>query len=202
MKDRYCLTCFNKIKEDSILTLLLNSLICDECLEKRKLKLEKEKIKDMTVFYLSYHDGVMSQWLYQYKNSLDYELRKAFLTPFEDIIKLILKPYTIIPLPSSNEKIQVRGFDHLKEILKACKIPYLDLLGKTDGLDQKELSLQEREKIKERIYLKQKVDLSRKRIILFDDVLTSGSTMTACKEIIKELKPKSIKGFVLMRQHY
>ena len=57
-------------------------------------------------------------------------------------------------------------------------------------------------KVKDRIIIKKRIDLSKKDIILFDDVLTTGSTMVGCFEKLQELKPRSIRGFALMRQHY
>ena len=87
-------------------------------------------------------------------------------------------------------------------ILESADIRYLDILGKTAGPVQKDLTLEDRKKVKDRIIIKKRIDLSKKDIILFDDVLTTGSTMVSCFEKLQELKPRSIRGFALMRQHY
>lgn len=201
-RDRYCIACFNKIKLNSIPTLFLGSLLCDECLSLRKIFVKKEKLGDMDVFYLSYHDGVMSQWLYQYKTVLDYELRKVFLTPYEDILRLISIFCPLVLAPSTKEGIDIRGFNHLEEILKFSNIRYMDILGKKEGPDQKDLTMDERKNVKDRIYIKENKDIKGKHIILFDDVMTTGSTLLACRDKLKDLRPKSVTGLVLMRQRF
>lgn len=86
-------------------------------------------------------------------------------------------------------------------ILESADIRYLDILGKTAGPVQKDLTLEDRKKVKDRIIIKKEL-ICQKDIILFDDVLTTGSTMVGCFEKLQELKPRSIRGFALMRQHY
>lgn len=202
MENKYCKVCFNPIEPSSPLTVFLSPVICDSCLAKRKFHLNKEKIGELNIFSIYYHDDVLMQWLYQYKTICDYELRSVFLTPFELLFKFLTLNKVVIPLPSTDESIQKRGFNHLIGILESADIRYLDILGKTAGPVQKDLTLEDRKKVKDRIIIKKRIDLSKKDIILFDDVLTTGSTMVGCFEKLQELKPRSIRGFALMRQHY
>lgn len=202
MENKYCKVCFNPIEPSSPLTVFLSPVICDSCLAKRKFHFNKEKIGKLNIFSIYYHDDVLMQWLYQYKTICDYELRSVFLTPFELLFKFLTLNKVVIPLPSTDESIQKRGFNHLIGILESADIRYSDILGKTAGPVQKDLTLEDRKKVKDRIIIKKRIDLSKKDIILFDDVLTTGSTMVGCFEKLQELKPRSIRGFALMRQHY
>lgn len=199
-RDRTCVACFNKIRAESIHTLLLKSTLCDDCLGERRLFIRKERLKDMDVYYLSYHDGMMFKWLYQYKTMNDYELRSCFLTPYEDVLRLLSLFFCIVPLPSTKTSIERRGFNHLGAILEYGGVRYRKVFGKSDGPDQKDLSMDERKNVGDRIHVEDGDGIKGKRVILFDDVMTTGSSLLACKEKMIDLKPKSITGLVLMRQ--
>lgn len=105
-------------------------------------------------------------------------------------------------MPSTIEKIEERGFNHLEEILSDAKVGFHSIISKTSGPDQKDLTAEERKKVGERLFLNKKVDLTGKRVILFDDVLTTGSTLKASYALVKKLNPKSVTGLVLMNHEF
>lgn len=202
MKENHCLACFEKIKKSSFFSLFLEEcVLCDDCLSERRLVFEKEEIQGLKILSLYRHDYPTSQWLYQYKTLKDYELRKVFLTPFESLLRIVTFTHRIIPLPSTEKKIKERGFDHLAEILKEARIPFLNAFVKTDGPDQKDLDCEERKKVGNRIKLAKKENIKGKRIILFDDVVTTCSSLLAARDLIMKEEPKSVKALVLMRHH-
>lgn len=144
------------------------------------------------------HVAPQSRWLFQYKGLKDPALAGAFLSPFQGLLRLLLSPFVVIPLPSSEEREKERGFQTLPTILKDAKIPYLEAFQKRPGPDQKDLSMEERERVGERILLKRGLSLAGRRVVLFDDVMTTGASMRACARILKEAKPRSLSGLVLM----
>lgn len=202
MKEKHCLACFEKIRKNSFFSLFMEEkILCDNCLSERRFVFEREEIEGLKILSLFKHEEPTSQWLYQYKTLKDYEMRKAFLTPFENLFRMFSFFYKIIPLPSTEERIRERGFNHLIEILKVAKIPYLDILRKTDGPDQKDLNFEERKKVGKRIKILDKKNIEGKRILLFDDVTTTGSSLLAARDLIQKENPKSIQAIVLMRHH-
>ena len=64
---------------------------------------------------------------------------------------------------------------------------------------QSDLSYQNRLKSIKNFSIKNDVDLTNKKILLVDDIYTSGTTIEACYNLIKKLKPKNIKVLVLAK---
>ncbi|MCX8028813.1 MAG: phosphoribosyltransferase family protein [Brevinematales bacterium] len=111
----------------------------------------------------------------------------------------------IIPVPTSIKSVVERGFDFVKMIFlpiaKANGKRYISLLGrKLFQKEQKKLSKDERASlVKKRFYLRNLVDLSGKNVLIVDDVFTTGSTINASAELIRELNPKSVFSLTLVR---
>ena len=84
-------------------------------------------------------------------------------------------------------------------MLKASKINYLDVLYKISDTNQKELNATDR--IKNNIIgIKvSKEIIENKKIVLFDDVYTTGSTFNHSLDKINEYHPKKVKGLIIMR---
>lgn len=118
---------------------------------------------------------------------------------FEDKIDLI------VPVPTSLKSLLKRGFDLVKLVFKPIARsngkPFLNILGrKPFHREQKKLSKEEREKlVKEQFYIKKRIDLSNKNILLVDDVFTTGSTINACANLLMSLNPKSVYSLTLVR---
>lgn len=83
-----------------------------------------------------------------------------------------------------------RGFDHMELVARAFArksgIPLLDVLAKRGHADQRELSRAERMEQSQRVYVVVAPDLVRgKRLLLLDDVITTGATVSAAACALK-----------------
>ncbi len=104
----------------------------------------------------------------------------------------------IIAVPMSKDKLRKRGYNQAyviaKEISERTDIELLsNILFKKPSQTQHLLSAEERMKNAEAFYCKD-VDLSGKKIIICDDVLTTGSTMNKCAQLLKSLNADEIYG--------
>ena len=100
--------------------------------------------------------------------------------------------FVLIPIPLEKRKLKRRGFNQAeeigKELSKFLKIPLLNnVLMKTKKTPpQVELSDVERRENIKGVFLAQNNDLIKdKKILLVDDVYTTGSTMEECARILK-----------------
>lgn len=124
---------------------------------------------------------------------------------YEDITEFVLKNkidvITYVPLHKRVER--ERGFNHLKEILINIfpKIVVKELLLKVkDTKLQMELSKEEREQnLKDAFLLKKFSEVNGKNILIFDDIMTTGSTLLECYKEIKKGKPNKVFGYVIGR---
>ena len=105
----------------------------------------------------------------------------------------------MIPVPSYIEDDQKRGFNHVIESFKNLDIKMYDLLEKTAHHKQAEKNAKKRKEITKFMTLKKIIDLRKEKILLVDDIYTTGSTMKTAINIIEKLHPKSIKVLVLAK---
>jgi len=112
----------------------------------------------------------------------------------------------LIPVPLEKRKLKWRGFNQSeeigKEISKFLKIPQINdvLIRKKETLPQVELNEKEREKnILDAFVCENKEKIQGKKILLVDDVYTTGSTMKEAAKTLKEAGAKEIIGIVIAR---
>jgi len=114
--------------------------------------------------------------------------------------------YILVPIPLHKKKLKKRGFNQAGEIAKEfsenLKIPvFNDALIKTKQTSaQVELKKEEREENIKGVFLCQKPELVMgKKILLIDDIFTTGSTMEQCARLLKETGAKKVWGVVVAR---
>ncbi len=123
----------------------------------------------------------------------------------EDFLKYLnekdIELVTYVPLHKKVYK--KRGFNHLKAILENL-IPE-GMLKETvvkikDTPFQTELKAEERAlNLKDAFQLEDRRSIENKNVLLFDDILTTGSTVRSVYDQIKKGKPKGIFGYIIAR---
>ncbi|MGN0689285.1 MAG: ComF family protein [Oscillospiraceae bacterium] len=98
----------------------------------------------------------------------------------------------IVPVPMSKSKKRIRGYNQSFEIAEfiaqKLNIPVVDaLIKKENTIVQHALSKKEREENVKGMFLPSDIYLSENKIILCDDVITTGSTMNECARILKSM---------------
>lgn len=117
------------------------------------------------------------------------ERMKAEKTPLPDFI---------VPVPMGRKKRIARGHNQAelfgKSLSRALGIPMRrDLVFKYDTKDEQHFHTEKerRERVKDLFYGGNE-NLSGKRILLCDDVMTTGSTLNRCAEILKDAGAESV----------
>ncbi len=108
-------------------------------------------------------------------------------------------------VPVSRRKKWKRGYNHSEEISKllsgVLKKPYRELLyekGKRGG--QKFLGYRERFlNIINRFGVKKGVDIGGKRILLVDDIFTTGATINECARVLREEGAENVFSVTIAR---
>ena len=104
----------------------------------------------------------------------------------------------VVPVPMTAQDRFKRGFNQSellgKRLAKYCGIRFAPCLKKVrQTKPQHTLKRWERLiNVKNAFRWDQKTDISNKDILLIDDVVTTGSTLVACRDALKEGHPKSI----------
>lgn len=195
-RENHCIIC----KEDDCLGL------CEHC--KKSIKIIKNEYQDKIVSY-GYYGGVLKELIlkFKYKNNFTAgDILSEFLKEY--IVENIrYEEYIITYIPLSKKSKRIRGFNQCeyiaKKIARDLSIEAKEVLIKLkDTKEQKTLKKDERyENIKGAFDLKKGIELNNCKIILIDDVITTGATLTEAYKILKKYKVKDIKLLTLAKSH-
>ncbi len=123
----------------------------------------------------------------------------AYILKNNKKICAILNSYDIITaVPMHHKKQKIRGYNQIELIAKELQndnLKYMKLLEKTiNTKNQVELKREERINNLKNAYkiIQQKNKIEQKKILLFDDIYTTGSTADECTKQIKKYNPKKI----------
>ena len=197
---KHCKICFNEIKDYS-LTNVLNphNILCKNCLSLLKAKFIKFKIGSIEALSIYHYDESIRKLIYQFKGCYDVELKNIFLFRYVTFLKIKYSGYIVIPIPSSKVDDEKRGFNHVKEMFSILKMNMIDELEKISQEKQSSLTSKNRLNINDKLILKNKDSITSKKILIVDDIYTTGATMFKAIELIKKAKPKDIKVLTIAK---
>lgn len=153
-------------------------------------------------FYIFSYKGIIRKKILQYKFEDMPYLSNTFYEFFINNKKIcgFLKKYDIIlSVPISKQRENKRGYNQSKIIAK--KISKLEniefdeniLFKKKHNKPQSELNRKQRlENVKDVYNVQNRQKIKEKRILLFDDIYTTGATANECAKILKLHGAKSV----------
>lgn len=185
---------------------LCNDYICKKCeiklkkLSKVKVDIYKNKYFKKHLYIFKY-EGIIKQRLIKYKFNEKIYIYKAFVNFMLKNKKIcgFLKNYDIIiPVPIHKQRKLERGYNQSalisKEISRKLEnLQYIDdvLLKKINNKPQSTKNkLDRKQNVIGAYYLKNKEKIENKKVILLDDIYTTGSTVNECCKILRQAKPK------------
>ena len=115
-------------------------------------------------------------------------------------------PAFIIPVPLHLKRLRKRGFNQALVLARSLfpdekkKIRYDILVRKSNTPSQTGLSGKERRKnLKNAFVVEKKLEISGKKILLLDDVFTTGSTANECAKALKAAGCKKVEVLTICR---
>jgi predicted amidophosphoribosyltransferase len=162
-------------------------LLCANCL--RLL----ERTNNPHILYI--YNDFFKNILFRYKGLGDLALHSIFLQQNLQTLKRRYKGYIIVLVPSNQEDNFRRGFAFLPWIFKSLGLPMMSPF--TKQIQYKQTSSKHREDISKVIVLKEPLCLIGQKVLLVDDVMTSGHTLKTCLTLLVRAKPKKLDYLVL-----
>ena len=192
-----------------------------------KENLEKKYFSEL--MYIFKYEGQIRKLILDYKfneKSYMYKTFVNFLLNNEKIFEKIKKYDKIIPVPISKKRYKERGYNQslliAKEIVSQISKSRLEtdekntiktskkqsnlelvnncLIKTKNIIEQSKLNKEDRKKNIQGVYSIQNKNLiADKKILLIDDIYTTGNTVNECSRILKQANPKKIGVLVLAK---
>lgn len=178
-----------------------NYCVCGKCEETLRPLFLKFRIGNIDALAIYKYDEEIKTLLYQLKGCYDIELAEVFLNRFKDELHHLFRDYYLIPAPSSKADDEEREFNHVKVIFQCLNLPILPVIEKSFNYKQAELSAKERKGAIKSLKLNDTHSLYGKKILIIDDVYTTGATVRGMIGLIKTLRPKKIKVLVMSKTY-
>ncbi|MGM0508339.1 MAG: ComF family protein [Fusobacteriota bacterium] len=176
--------------------------ICSNCYKQIKGR-RRLRLLGNNIYYLWNYIGPIKKLITRYKLDNQKKVSLIFSNLIDQNLKDIIKKENIdyiIPVPISKKRKRNRGFDQLEEILKKIGIKTIKIRRKKETKHMYDLKTYDkrRENIKNSFVIGKKIDLDGKNILIFDDIITTGSTVNEIKkEILKQYNPNRFIIFVI-----
>ena len=173
--------------------------ICSKCQDELDPKFVSFKVDGYKASAVYEYTPFIKNLIYLYKGCFDYELNETFLNLYIKEIKMLFRGYKIIPIPSYVEDDKKRGFNHVLEAFKKVGLEVLPIIEKTAHQKQADQTAKKRKEIAKYLAFKEKINLENTKVLIVDDIYTTGSTMRATINMVERLNPKDIKVLVLAK---
>lgn len=198
--DNFCKICFKRISDNSLYNLTKrNNILCEECFNKMHAKFVSFKIGNTKGLSIYEYTDFIKELIYKFKGCYDYELKDVFLYRYLSYIKLKYHGFYIVYVPSYHIDDERRGFNHVKAIFKSLKLKELPILKKKTAHKQSDQSSLGRRQIKDVIEIDENTILKDKKVLLVDDIMTTGSTLLTSIELLKSKGAKNIEILVVAK---
>lgn len=181
-----CFLC-NKVTQDFA--------VCKGCSKKTKLR---------RVWAVSLYDGVVKKVIWHFK----YKYVRAASAVLAAMIKdaVVLPKYDLVTfIPTASTRVRSRGFDHAELLAHACALemnmPCRRLLERTTqtrqvGATRKDRMLHMEQAFRLRVHSS---TLQHKRVLIVDDVVSTGATLMAAAKVLKRGGARSVDAVVVAR---
>lgn len=177
--------------------------LCPLC----KSKIQKIKENDEILSY-GYYNGVLKKLILEFKYNKNFVAGSILSEFLYEIIKNNnIDVDCIVFIPSSKKALKDRGFNQCeylaKELKKRLNITICkDIIKNKNTREQKFLSKEERLKnIKGAFSLKTDKNIRNKKLLLIDDVMTTGATLYECEKLLMKNGATSIKMLTVAKSY-
>ncbi len=156
------------------------------------------------VYALGLYQGALRTAIHQFKFNHRVLLDRALGELLNRVIPAAVEPDLLVAVPLAKKRLQGRSFNQslllARELARYRRRPVVvDLLVKqNETLPQQNLVAAERQRNLQGVFHCRK-QLAGERILLVDDVMTTGATLRACSETLRRAGAGEIQAAVLAR---
>lgn len=173
--------------------------LCKECSMKLSPTFHSFYVDNIPAVSIYNYDDNIKSLLYQFKGCYDIMLKDIFLYNYKEYLSVLYNDYLMLCAPSYIKEDLIRGFNHVEEMFSSLKLKKIKVFIKSENIKQSSNNFEKRKDIKNIIKMSDIKLEKNQRILLVDDIYTTGSTMRAMISLVKRFKPKEIKVLVMAK---
>ncbi|WP_438831500.1 ComF family protein [Streptococcus pluranimalium] len=188
-----CLKQFEKVDEESCFSCYQKTTLekCQDCLD---WETKGNSVKHKSIYR---YNQAMKTYFSVFKFQGDYLMAWQFAEEIKQTLKLY-KDFTVVPIPLSKKRMATRRFNQVEALLEAAEISYERILEKKDIDSQTTKTKKERLSLEQVFKIKQDIKIPKK-VLLVDDIYTTGQTIFLAKKALQDIGVKEIISFSLAR---
>lgn len=147
------------------------------------------------------YEGVAKDILHNLKFERSAYLAKDIARIMAEVLPILPSGTIVCHVPTASNRIRVRGYDQsqliAKNISKIKRLEYSNLLKRISNSRQLGATRDKRfEQAKNAFELKSHSSVKGKKVLIVDDVTTSGATIEAIAKLLKKAGAKSVDAVV------
>lgn len=195
-----CKICFKPISSYSLRNIIYKNIeLCDDCFNRFDVQFIHYKIDRVKALSIYTYNDEFRTILYQFKGCYDYEIFSVFLGNFTTYFKIVYHDYYMVYMPSNKEDDIKRQFNHVREAFSLLDLPILPILKKNKKYKQSEQHKSKRHEINKVLEVSDLDLVKNKKILIVDDVCTTGHSLKAAVALIKKGRPQKIRILTLAK---
>ncbi len=152
--------------------------------------------RNMSLFH--YNEG-MKEIMARFKYRGDHQLREIFASQLKRKVKQTFDQYVLVPIPLSAERLYERGFNQAEALAVLSGRPVAGLLERKHGEKQSKKDRKARMAQPNPFYVKKDTEMPAEKILLIDDIYTTGSTLRFAARTLKEQGVNEISSLTIAR---
>lgn len=154
--------------------------------------------------------------LYAWKIGRQHNLSEVYASYLAAAVKTRFPDAAVVPVPPRPGKLKKTGWDQIEDVAQYLEhmhgISVLRIMKRTEAIQQKKLTKEERSEHSKHAYVLDERAVRRLakaqqalpgHVVLLDDVITTGSTVTACAAVLKNadnFRKAGLKGDVFIEK--
>lgn len=174
--------------------------LCKDCWKNLPWFKQTLEYPNLNVYVACVYQYPLNRMIQQFK----YEQQLHYLPLFTQILLNLKLPkvQAIIAMPISEQRLAERGYNQAlllaKQLSKQFNIPLWQPISRKQEHKQKGLSrVERRQNIEQQFYIAEKPKVRFRRVLIVDDVVTTGSSLDALALQLKHLGCKEIHAVCL-----
>ncbi|STO13713.1 DNA utilization protein GntX [[Flavobacterium] thermophilum] len=172
--------------------------LCADCLRwQEDEQWGRVLVKNRSVYlYNDWMKDVVALWKFRG----DYVIVEAFRRPFSQAFRRHFgRDWHVVPIPLSRERLDERGFNQAEALARLLPSPYFPWLARRHSEKQSKKSRRERLKTDNPFFLSGHPPINGKRIVLIDDIYTTGITIRHAARVLLEAGAAEVWALTLVR---